>query len=162
MQWTDFRNAFCAYHIPNGHGLMKRKLKEFLALRQGSSNVHEYSRKFNYLAQYASYHADTDEKKKDCFRKDLNTKLQEYLALHNGGNFNDLVSVTIVQEDAIRAHENDKKRRNVLGSSSGASPKYWLAITSLTGQRFCASLPHGGGHRPQPPQHQGGSHRPNQ
>jgi hypothetical protein len=42
---------------------MARKLQEFLHLQQDSSSVYEYSKKFNHLSQYDSYHTDTDEKK---------------------------------------------------------------------------------------------------
>jgi hypothetical protein len=34
ISWEEFRNAFRAYHIPEG--LMERKLNEFLALTQGT------------------------------------------------------------------------------------------------------------------------------
>src|SRR5438132_10467134 len=38
--WTEFSEAFKAHHIPSS--VMKIKLKEFLALKQGSKTVHEY------------------------------------------------------------------------------------------------------------------------
>jgi hypothetical protein len=61
VPWAKFRMAFHGHHIPAG--LMARKLQEFLHLWQGSSSVYEYSKKFNHLSQYDSYHTDTDEKK---------------------------------------------------------------------------------------------------
>jgi hypothetical protein len=42
---------------------MHRNLLEFLDLRQGTDNMYEYIRKFNYLAQYDTRHVDTDEKR---------------------------------------------------------------------------------------------------
>ncbi|GJN40316.1 hypothetical protein PR202_gn00479 [Eleusine coracana subsp. coracana] len=147
VTWAEFCTAFHAHHIPAG--LMKRKLQEFLNLKQGSRTVQEYARKFNYLAQYASYHAYTDEKKKDCFHSSLTPKLQDRLAQVTAGTFNDLMSAAIVQEDAIRANQEDKKRKHAMGSSSGsAPPKYKLAITSPTGQKFRAAVLSGGGPRP--------------
>jgi hypothetical protein len=48
---------------------MDRKLNEFLALTQGNRTVLQYAQAFNDLCQYAGYHADTDEKKRDRFRR---------------------------------------------------------------------------------------------
>jgi hypothetical protein len=36
----------------------------------------QYIQAFNDLCQYAGYHADSDEKKRDRFRRGLNTKLE--------------------------------------------------------------------------------------
>ena len=59
--WAEFTEAFKAHHVPAG--VIRRKLTEFLALKQGNSNVMEYAQNFNTLSQYAGYHVDTDEKK---------------------------------------------------------------------------------------------------
>ena len=59
--WTQFKEAFRAHHIPAG--VIRRKLMEFLALKQGNNSVLQYSQVFNTLSQYAGYHVDTDEKK---------------------------------------------------------------------------------------------------
>jgi hypothetical protein len=61
VPWAEFRTTFRGHHTPVG--LMARKLQEFLHLQQDSSSVYEYSKKFNHLSQYDSYHTDTDEKK---------------------------------------------------------------------------------------------------
>jgi hypothetical protein len=37
----------------------------------------QYAQVFNHLYQYTGYHANTDAKKRDCFRRGLNTKLKE-------------------------------------------------------------------------------------
>jgi hypothetical protein len=77
--WAEFRTAFCGHHIPTG--LMAHKLQEFLHLQQGSSSVYEYSKKFNYLSQYGSYHVDTNEKKISLFHQGLSPVLREHLTL---------------------------------------------------------------------------------
>jgi hypothetical protein len=77
--WAEFRTAFRGHHIPTG--LMSHKLQEFLHLQQGSSSVYEYSKKFNHLSQYGSYHVDTDEKKISLFRQGLSPVLREHLTL---------------------------------------------------------------------------------
>jgi hypothetical protein len=67
VEWREFKAAFRGHHIPAG--IMDRKLNEFLALTQGNRTVLQYAQAFNDLCQYAGYHADTDEKKRDRFRK---------------------------------------------------------------------------------------------
>ena len=55
---------------------MAMKAKEFLALQQGDKSVIEYVAKLNHHSQYATDHVNTDRKKKACFMRGLNTKLQ--------------------------------------------------------------------------------------
>jgi hypothetical protein len=96
VPWVEFRTTFHGHHIPTS--LMTRKLQEFLHLQQGSSSV--YSKKFNHLSQYGSYHADTDQKKMLLFRQGLSPMLHEHLTLFWGCTLNELVSASIEQEDA--------------------------------------------------------------
>jgi hypothetical protein len=103
---------------------MRRKHQEFIDLKQGRRSVHEYSKLFNHLAQYAPEQIDPNEKKKDHFMNGLSTKLQELLALSMGGTFLDFVSNAIITDDKIRAHKESKKRKVVTTSSNSALPKY--------------------------------------
>jgi hypothetical protein len=73
----EFRTAFRAHHP--SMGLLYSKLKEFLDLKQGNLIVFEYMRQFNTLAQYGSYHIDTDEKKANLFCEGLTIQLQDRL-----------------------------------------------------------------------------------
>ena len=57
---------------------------------------------------------DSDEKRQGCFRRGLNTKLQDKLALTTCANFTELVNKAITQEDATVAHKADKKRKHQL------------------------------------------------
>ena len=75
--WAEFREAFRAYHVPSS--IMKIKLREFLALKQGSKTVHEYVQAFNHLSRYALNHVDTDEKKRECFLEGMAPKLRSRL-----------------------------------------------------------------------------------
>ena len=77
ITWTELRQAFRAHYIPVS--LMKLKLREFLALKQGGKSVMEYMQAFNHLAQYASTHIDSDEKKRECFLEGLSSKLKLHL-----------------------------------------------------------------------------------
>jgi hypothetical protein len=61
------QGTFRGHHIPAC--IMDRKLNEFLALTQGNRTVLQYAQAFNDLCQYAGYHADIDEKKRDRFRR---------------------------------------------------------------------------------------------
>jgi hypothetical protein len=53
----------------------------------------QYAQVFNHLCQYAGYHADTDARKQDRFRRGLNTKLKEWLNLVRADNFNENWSI---------------------------------------------------------------------
>jgi hypothetical protein len=65
VPWVEFRDAFRAHYIPAG--VMRKKHQEFMDLKQGGRSVHDYSKQFNHLAQYASDQVDTNDKKKDRF-----------------------------------------------------------------------------------------------
>jgi hypothetical protein len=56
---------------------MDRKMRELLALRQGSDTVYRYAQKFNSLCQYGGHHVDTDAKKMERFHDGLDGKLYE-------------------------------------------------------------------------------------
>src|SRR5579859_334269 len=124
VSWDEFKTAFRAHHIPEG--LMERKLNEFLALTQGTRTVLQYAQAFNGLCQYAGYHADTDIKKMDRFRRGLNTKLKERLNPVRTANYNELVNLAITQEDCIMAHRADKKRKAPAGPSVAPTQRYRL------------------------------------
>ena len=93
VTWDEFKTAFRAHHIPEG--LMDRKLNEFLALTQGTRTVIQYAQAFNQLCQYGGYHVDIDAKKRDRFRRGLNTKLKEHLSLVRVDSYNELVNMAI-------------------------------------------------------------------
>jgi hypothetical protein len=121
VSWAEFRDAFRAHYIPAG--MMRKKRQEFMDLKQGGRFVHDYSKQFNHLAQYASDQVDTDEKK-DRFMIGLSTKLQERMTLNTGGTFPEFVSNIMIVDDAIRAHKETNKRKVVAAPSDSAPPKY--------------------------------------
>jgi hypothetical protein len=86
--------------------------------------MHDYSKMFNHLAQYARDQVDTDDKKKHNFMIGLSTKLQEHMTLNMGGSFPGLVSNVIIADEAIRTHKEAKKRKVVLAPSGSAPPRY--------------------------------------
>jgi hypothetical protein len=91
FSWEEFKTAFRGHHIPAG--ILDRKLNEFLALNQGTHMVLQYAQAFNDLCQYTGYHADSNEKKRDRFRRGLNTKLRERLNTVRADSFNELVNL---------------------------------------------------------------------
>ena len=99
--WTEFSEAFKAHHIPSS--VMKIKLREFLALKQGSKMVHEYVQAFNHLSRYAPNHVDTDDKKKECFLEGMTPKLRSRLG-RRFESFNELVDDAIAMEEDLRLH----------------------------------------------------------
>ena len=101
VEWGEFKAAFRGHQIRAG--IMDCKLNEFLALTQGSRMVLQYTQAFNDLCQYTGYHADTDEKKRDRFRRSLSTKLHDRLNIVRANNYNELVNMAISQEDYITA-----------------------------------------------------------
>jgi phage-related protein len=119
VTWDEFKNVFRAHHIPEG--LMERKLNEFLALTQGTRTVLQYN-----LSKYMGYHADTNAKKSDHFRRGLNTKLKEHLNPIRTDTYKELVNLAIIQEDCILAHHAEKKRKAPAGPSSAQPPRYHL------------------------------------
>jgi hypothetical protein len=126
----EFQTAFRVHHIPEG--LIERKLNEFLTFTQGTRSVMQYAQAFNHLCQYASYHADTDARKRDRFCRGLNTKLKERLNLVRADNFNELVNMASTQEDCISAHRAEKKWKTPTGPSTAQPPRYWLVQNLAT------------------------------
>jgi hypothetical protein len=47
ITWGEFKQAFRDHHIPKA--LTDRKMRELLALKQGSDTVYQYAQKFNNL-----------------------------------------------------------------------------------------------------------------
>jgi hypothetical protein len=122
VSWAEFHDAFRTHYIPAG--VMRKKHQEFMNLKQGGRSVHDYSKQFNHLMQYASDQVDTYEKKKNRFMIGLSTKLQERIALNTGGTFPKFVSNIMITDDAIRTHKETKKRKVVAAPSGSAPLKY--------------------------------------
>jgi hypothetical protein len=123
-------------------GLFRSKLKEFLDLEQGNHSIFNYTRKFNTLAQYGSYHVDADEKMANLYRDGLTIHLQERLGQFTNMSYNELASAAIDQERLMKpiAEADEKKRKRMMpgsstsGGSSGAPPKYLMVYTPPGGQ----------------------------
>jgi hypothetical protein len=122
VTWTEFKRAFKDHHIPKG--LMVRKMKELLALKQGDDIVYQYAQKFNSLCQYGEHHVDTNAKKMERFRDGLRSELYERLNLLEPNNYHELVNKAISQEDAMMKVQKEKKRHNEFASGIGSGKKF--------------------------------------
>jgi hypothetical protein len=122
VEWGEFKVAFRGHHIPAG--IMDRKLNEFLALTQGSRTALQYAQAFNDLCQYAGYYADTDEKRRDRFRRGLNTKLHDRLNTVRAHSYNELVNLAISQDDCITARQAEKKRKTPMAGPSAQPQRF--------------------------------------
>jgi hypothetical protein len=155
VPWGKFCTAFRAHNLYAG--LRRSKLKEFLDLEQGNCSVFDYTRQFNTLAQYGTYHVDTDEKKANLYRAGLTIRLQECLVLLSSLLYNELASAAINKERMMKAiaEPDEKKWKRMVhgsagsGSSSGAPPKYHMVYTPPGGQLHLPHQQQNWCHRPQ-------------
>jgi hypothetical protein len=131
ITWAEFKQAFKEHHIAKG--LMDRKLKELLALKQGSDTVYEYAKKFNALCQYGGHHVDNDAKKIERFRDGLNGDLYERLNLYEPNNYQDLVNKAISQEDAMIKALKERKRQAGFTATGGSGKKFHFCRMDLPG-----------------------------
>jgi hypothetical protein len=114
VPWGEFHTTFRTYHL--SVGLQRTKLKEFLDLEQTCHSVFNYTRQFNTLAQYRSYHVDTNEKKANLYRAGLTIHLQECLGMFTNLSYNELASAAIDQERMMKAvaEADEKKRKRMM------------------------------------------------
>lgn len=82
---------------------MEMKLEEFLKLQQESQTVMQFVGKFNCLSQYAVEHVNTDAKKKRCFMRDLNFRLQTMMTTCTNASYNEIASIAIASEEKYRS-----------------------------------------------------------
>jgi hypothetical protein len=78
ITWDEFKLAFREHYVPEG--VLHLKHEEFMKLKQGGDTVNQYLNKFNHLSQYAIDQVNTDLKKKNCFMRGLNDRLQRKMA----------------------------------------------------------------------------------
>jgi hypothetical protein len=78
ITWEEFKLAFREHYIPEG--VLHMKQEEFMKLKQGEDTVNQYLNKFNHLSQYAIDQVNIDLKKKNCFMRGLNDRMQRKMA----------------------------------------------------------------------------------
>jgi hypothetical protein len=140
ITWTKFKKAFKDHHILNG--LMVRKMKELLALKQGDDTMYQYAQKFNSLCQYGKHHVDTDAKKMERFHDGLRSELFESLNLLEPNRYHELVNKAISQEDAIMKVQKEKKRQNDFVSGDGSGKKFRFVKKNANGSSQSSASGH--------------------
>jgi hypothetical protein len=140
ITWAEFKQAFKEHHIPKY--LMDRKMKELLALKQGSDMVYEYAKKFNALCQYGGHHVDNDAKKIERFRDGLHGNLYKRLNLYEPNNYQDLVNKAISQEDTMSKAQRDRKRQVGFTATGGSGKKFRFIKKGTQGPLQSSSTGH--------------------
>jgi hypothetical protein len=96
VTWDEFKLAFREHYILDG--VLHMKQEEFMRLKQGGDTVMQYLNKFNHLSQYAIDQVNTDLKKKNCFMRGLNDRLQRKMATCLDLTYNRVVSTKLAVE----------------------------------------------------------------
>ena len=117
VTWQEFDTSFRAHFIPDS--VMAMKLEEFLSLKQGNDSVVQFVGKFNHLAQYAADHVNTDHKKKGCFIRGLNSKMQTMMTTCPNVTYHEAVNIAMAWEEKNRQHKEAKKKKQFPGASRG-------------------------------------------
>jgi hypothetical protein len=134
------------------------KQEEFMKLKQGGDTVTQYLNKFNHLSQYAIDQVNTDLKKKNCFMRGLNDRLQRKMAMCLDLTYSRAVSTTLAVEAKYAGlgkskgyggdrpnPEPEKKQRLVIrpfnqNRSSSRPPSYLLQTTGFYPSCHCPHL----------------------
>jgi hypothetical protein len=106
ITWEEFKLAFHEHYVPEG--VLHMKQEEFIWLKQGGDTVMQYLNKFNHLSQYAIDQVNTDLKKKNCFMRGLNDKLQWKMATCVDLTYSRVVSTSLAVEANNVGHGKSK------------------------------------------------------
>jgi hypothetical protein len=92
----EFKLAFWEHYILEG--VLHMKQEEFMKLKQGGDTVTQYLNKFNHLSEYAIDQVNTDLKKRNCFMRGFNDKLQRKMATCLDLSYSRAVSTALAVE----------------------------------------------------------------
>lgn len=118
VTWDEFKWAFRDDYILEG--VLHMKQEEFMRLKQGGDTVMQYLNKFNHLSQYAIDQVNTDLKKKNCFMRGLNDRLQRKMATCLDLSYSRAVSTALALE---AKHTGPGKLKGIGGDRSSQGPK---------------------------------------
>jgi hypothetical protein len=96
VTWDEFKLAFREHYILEG--VLHMKQEEFMKLKQGGDTVTQYLNKFNHLSQYAIDQVNTDLKRRNCFMRGLNDRLQRKMATYLDLSYSRVVSTALAVE----------------------------------------------------------------
>jgi hypothetical protein len=106
ITWEEFKLAFWEHYVLEG--VLHMKQEEFIRLKQGGDTVMQYLNKFNHLSQYAIDQVNIDLKKKICFMRGLNNRLQQKMATCLDLTYSRAVSTTLAVEAKNAGHGKSK------------------------------------------------------
>jgi hypothetical protein len=106
ITWDEFKFAFREHYIPEG--VLHMKQEEFMKLKQGGDTVTQYLNKFNHLSQYAIDQVNTDIKKKNCFMRGLNDRMQRKMATCIDLTYGRAVSTALAVEAKYASSKKSK------------------------------------------------------
>jgi hypothetical protein len=118
ITWEEFKLAFREHYVPEG--VLHMKQEEFIRLKQGGDTIMQYLNKFNHLSLYAIDQVNTDLKKKNCFMRGLNDRLQLKMATCLDLTYSRAVSTTLAVESKNTSH---RKSKGFGGDRSNQGPK---------------------------------------
>jgi hypothetical protein len=107
ITWEQFKLAFREHYVLEG--VLQKKLEEFIRLKQGGDTVMQYHNKFNHLSQYAIDQVDTDLKKKNCFMRGLNDRLQRKMETCLDLSYSRVISTALAVEAKNAGHGKSKR-----------------------------------------------------
>jgi hypothetical protein len=138
VTWEEFKLAFREHYV--SEGVLQMKLEEFIRLKQGGDSVMQYLNKFNHLSQYAIDQVDTDLKKKICFMRGLNDRLQRKMATCLDITYSRAVSIALSVE-AKNVGEGKSKGYAGERSTQGPEKRTRLVIRPFNSNRSSPRLP---------------------
>jgi hypothetical protein len=106
VTWDEFKIAFREHYVPEG--VLHLKQEEFMKLKQGGDTVNQYVSKFNHLSQYAIDQVNTYLKKKNCFMRGLNDRLQRKMATCIDLTYGRAISTALAVEAKYAGAEKSK------------------------------------------------------
>jgi hypothetical protein len=106
ITWEEFNLAFREHYVLEG--VLHMKQVEFIRLKQGGDTVMQYLNKFNHLSQYAIDQVNTDMKKKNCFMRGLNDRLQWKMATCMDLTYSRAISTALAVEAKNARHGKSK------------------------------------------------------
>jgi hypothetical protein len=118
VTWDEFKLAFREHYIPEG--VLQMKQEEFMKLKQGGDTVMQYLNKFNHLSQYTIDQVNTDLKKRNCFMRGLNDRLQWKMATCLDPSYSRAVSRVLAVE---AKYAGPGKSKGNGGDRSNQGPK---------------------------------------
>jgi hypothetical protein len=134
VTWDKFKLAFCEHYIPEG--VLHMKQEEFMKLKQGGDTVMQYLNKFNHLSQYVIDQVNTDLKKRNCFVRGLNDRLQRKMATCLDLSYSRVVSTAL----AVAAkYVGPGKSKGIGGDRSNQGPEKQQRLVIRPFNQNCSS-----------------------